>query len=145
MSKLISRAVVSFLTALSLFACAPPDPIDVSDARVRELVPGRTTTAAYLTVHNHSGAPLTLTGAESDRTSSIEMHTMVTRGERVGMRRVTEVVIEPGASAEFAPGGLHLMVFGVEALDAPFPITLVFADGTRLPVDFTILSLNPGS
>ncbi len=137
--------VTLLLAACSLFACGQPDPISVSDARIRELVPGRTTTAAYFSLRNHSGAPLTLTGAESARTSSIEMHTMVTSGDRVGMRRVPEVVVEPGASADFAPGGLHLMVFGVEDLQAPFPITLIFADGTRLPVDFTILSLNPGS
>ncbi len=137
--------VTFLLAACSLFACAQPDPISVSDARIRELVPGRTTTAAYFSLRNHSGTPLILTGAESARTSSIEMHTMVTSGDRVGMRRVPEVVVEPGASADFAPGGLHLMVFGVEDLQAPFPITLIFADGTRLPVDFTILSLNPGS
>ncbi len=144
MMRHLARAAL-LLMAGSLIACTQPDPIGISDARIRELVPGRTTTAAYFSLHNHSGAPLTLTGAESARTSSIEMHTMITSGDRVGMRRVPEVVIEPGASADLAPGGLHLMVFGVENLEAPFPITLIFADGTRLPVDFTILSLTPGS
>ena len=133
------------LLALSLWGCAEQEPVSVSDARIRELIAGRTTTAAYFSLHNHTSVALTLTGAESALTGSIEMHTMVTEGERVGMRRVPEVVIEAGDRAEFAPGSLHLMVFGVEDLQTPFPITLVFADGTRLPVDFTILSLTPGT
>ena len=129
---------------LSASGCVEREPISVSDARIRELIADRTTTAAYFTVHNHSGELLTLTGAESSRASSIEIHTMVSDGDRVGMRRLREVVIEPGSSIAFAQGGLHLMVFGVENLEAPFPITLIFANGTRVPVAFTILSLTTG-
>ena len=140
---------LNLLTATCIFAvlasaCAPVEPLAVEEPRIREPTPGRTTTAAYFTLRNNSGAAVTLVGAESSGASSIEMHTMVEREGRVGMRRVPEVTVEPGGSVDFAPGGLHLMVFGVERLDEPFPIELVFADGKRMPAAFAKLSLVPG-
>ncbi len=140
LSALSATLVIAVLTS----ACAPVEPLELEEPRIREPTPGRTTTAAYFTLRNNSGAAVTLVGAESSSASSIEMHTIVERDGRVGMRRVPDVTVDPGASVHFAPGGLHLMVFGVERLDEPFPIELIFADGKRLPAAFAKLSLVPG-
>lgn len=141
------RRVVILVAAVAAGSagCTSGEPLSVTDARIREPTPGRTTTAAYFTLHNRSAETLILTGAASPAASSIEMHTMVERDGRVGMRRVPEVTVSPDERIEFAPGGLHLMVFGVKTVEAPFPISLKFADGTELATTFDKLSLVPGA
>jgi copper(I)-binding protein len=98
-------------------------------------------TAAYFTLENRSPAPFVLTRVESPRARAVEIHTIVRDGDLARMRRLTEVVVEPGATVRFAPGGLHLMIFGVmEPLD-PFTATLVAADGQQFEVHFTTITL----
>lgn len=116
-------------------------PVRVTDARVRAVVPGQDKTAAYFTIENRGPTPFVLAGVESARARAIEIHTIVRDGDMARMRRLPQVVVEPGALVRFAPGGLHLMIFGVsEPLD-PFTATLVSADGQRLEVAFETVAL----
>jgi len=141
----LSRLCCLLLLTVCLPACGPaPDPsaaIQVTDARIRVPVPGQDKTVAYLTIENGSTTPFVLTTIESTGARAIEMHTIDRDGDRVRMRRLPEVVVEPGATVTFAPGGLHLMIFGVTEPIDPFTATLVAADGRRLEVSFATLAL----
>jgi copper(I)-binding protein len=116
-------------------------PVSVSDARIRTLIPGQDKTAAYFTIVNRGATPFVLSAVASAQARAIEIHTIERDGDMARMRRLPEVVVEPGATVWFAPGGLHLMVFGVtEPLDG-FTATLVAADGQRLEVPFETIAL----
>lgn len=141
----LSRLCCLLLFASCLAACGPaPDQsaaVQVTEARIRVPVPGQDKTAAYLTIENGSKTPFVLTAIESAGARAIEMHTIDRDGDTVRMRRLPEVVVEPGATVTFAPGGLHLMIFGVTEPIDPFTATLVAADGRRLEVSFATLAL----
>ncbi|MEZ7819066.1 MAG: copper(I)-binding protein [Candidatus Azotimanducaceae bacterium] len=111
--------------------------LKVSDANVRGLLPGRSMTAAYFTLTNNKPTAITLKGAKSVSAGAVEMHTVEMQAEQMRMRPLTEVVIASGQSATFASGGHHLMLFNVEAIDEFMTITLLFGDGTELPVEFS--------
>ena len=111
--------------------------LEVSQAKVRGLLPGRNMTAAYFTLKNNKPTAVTLSGANSTSASAVEMHTVKMVAEQMRMRPLTEVVIASGQSATFASGGHHLMLFNVEAIDEFMTITLLFGDVTELPVEFS--------
>ncbi len=127
---------------LGMSACAQPqDPgLYVENARIRELLPGRDTTAGYFELTNNTGVGVTLIGAQSPYARAIEMHKSVVRGDSVGMQRIKQHIIQAGATASFSPGGMHLMIFGVKEMPDQFPITLTFANGEQLEVSFSKLA-----
>jgi len=134
--------VLVFMIAVFLSGCsAPPPPIAVSAAQVRDLVPGRDTTAGYFVLSNNTATELTLSGATSELARAIEMHKTVQRENSVGMQRVSSLAIAPNSQARFERGGLHLMIFGVAEVPDSFPITLEFSSGEQLTVTFSKLPL----
>jgi copper(I)-binding protein len=121
--------------------CTPAGDLDVSDARIRELIPGQDKTVAYLTLHNRGAAPITLVGAETDMARTVEMHTTRQDGDVMRMRRLTSVEIPAGGTVRFEPGGNHLMLFGVRSLTDPCEIRLAFADGGTRTVTFERIAI----
>jgi len=111
--------------------------LEVSNAKVRGLLPGRNMTAAYFTLKNNRPAAVTLIGAKSAAAGKVEMHTVEMVAEQMRMRPLTEVLIESGQSTTFISGGHHLMLFDVADIQASMAITLQFTDGTELPVEFS--------
>ena len=109
----------------------------VDDAAIRPLIPGRDTTAGYFTITNNTSVTVTLTGARADQARAIEIHESLVRDDRVRMRRVEQVVVPAGETVQFAPGGLHLMIFGVASISPPFEIELLFADAPGVIATFT--------
>lgn len=118
--------------------------LDISDARVRALIPGQDRTAGYFTAHNPTAEPIVLTGARSDAVRAIEMHISFRDGDMMRMRRLEHLEIAPGETVRFEPGGRHLMLFGVEALNSAVAITLEQQDGTRVPVRFAVIPTGGG-
>ncbi len=135
---LLSLACFALLGLLS--ACSAPKEVEISEAKVRALLPGRDTTAGYFELRNHTAATLTLVGATSPAARAIEMHRTYIKDDRVGMQRIPEVTIAPGESVAFERGGLHLMIFGVNEFPEPFPITLRFADDRQVEAAFSKLA-----
>ena len=134
------KAGASSLLICALAACSPAPDIEIRDAQVRDLLPGRDTTAGYFVLRNNSAATVTLTGATSPHARSIEMHRTFTKDDRVRMQRVREYAIEPGEEVAFAPGGLHLMIFGVKDMPEPFIINLQFSDERQVCAPFSKLA-----
>ena len=120
-----------------LSACSDPtsDQPEVSAARIMQPLPGKSLTSGYFELHNRSARPLLLTGANSPHARAIEIHRSSQVDGKMRMQRVPEVAIAPGARATFAPGGLHLMLFGVQDIPEAVPVTLTFAE--HPPIDAT--------
>ena len=93
--------------------------------------------AGYLRLENNGAHSVILTGAESPRFARIEMHRSEMQYGVYSMHRQYSLVIEAGQTLTFAPGGLHFMLFDPATPPRPkevIPLTLIFADGQRLPV-----------
>ena len=87
--------------------------------------------AAYFTLTNPGPDAITLTGAAVDDAARAELH------ETIGdaMMPLPSLAVVPGGTAKFAPGGKHVMVFGIGPSLTPGAtgtITLSFADGSKL-------------
>jgi len=114
-----------------------------SDAWLR-YIPGGAPAAGYFTLTNRGDKPLSLVGAESADFGMVLIHRTIERGGMSTMRPVHELAVAPGKSVEFAPGGYHLMLMRPKHPLRPggrLPVTLRFADGSSLAVDFVVKSL----
>ena len=126
--------------ALCLTACgpaAPPFQVEVTDASVRPTRPGVPHSAAYFDLKNTGSATAQLTGATADGVQAVELHRTVAADGVARMEPVDGVTLAPGASAAFAPGGLHVMLIGVERALAEgdtFGLALVFDSGDTVQV-----------
>ena len=85
----------------------------VTDATVRLLPPGVPNTAAYFSIQNGSDTSQVLIGASADFAAKAEIHNHILVNDMMRMQQQSEVVIQPGESLQFAPGGLHIMLFGL--------------------------------
>ncbi|MEQ8483900.1 MAG: molybdate ABC transporter substrate-binding protein [Pseudomonadales bacterium] len=115
--------------------------LEFSQARVREPIPGQDKTVGYFNVTNQGGRPVTLVGARADGVRAIEMHTTLHEDGMARMRRLPEVVVAPGETVAFEPGGRHLMLFGVAAVPETLIVVLVTAGGDEIAVPFARFAL----
>ncbi len=129
-SKIILTAAVAVTAA---FAAAADD-LEVGDLRIdhpwsKPPLGGRNDTAAYFVVRNQGDEPDRLVGVRSDVAEAAELHASIADGDVARMQKVDAVDIPPGGEAAFAPGGRHVMLFGLGrdiALGDSFELTLVF-------------------
>jgi copper(I)-binding protein len=94
-------------------------------------VPGRPS-AGYLTITG-GGQPDRLTGVSAPGVR-IEMHSMSMNGGVMAMARLDSLAVPAGDRIAFAPGGNHLMIFGLAPGAKTLPITLGFASGKTVRV-----------
>ena len=105
----MTRIGAMVLLAGLLAGCEPPPAggLEITNARVRDLLPGQDKTAAYFDVTNLGAEPRAIVAARSDSARAIEFHTTRMDGDIMRMRRLEEVLIEPGTAINFQPGGHH--------------------------------------
>lgn len=98
--------------------------VRVGDAVVRlAAVPGRPA-AGYFTL---SGGPATLVQVTSPLATKLELHSSSMAGGMMRMDALPAVKLLAGQTVSFAPGGDHLMIFGLSAQMTP---------GATVPLDF---------
>jgi len=111
--------------------------LQVANARIRQLLPGQHRTAGYFDVTNNGAEPVTLVGAACSAAAAIEMHTIIRDGDVVRMRRVEKVVVAPGETVRFEPGGLHLMLLRVATMPERANVELLTDGGERISAIFS--------
>ncbi len=114
----------------------PAAGLHVENAWLRQLLPGQNKTAGYFDIINNGLEPVTLVGASSNAAAAIEIHRIIYDGDMVRMRRVEKVVVAPGETVRFRPGGLHLMLFQVSALAEYTKVQLLTDTGGRIGAVF---------
>lgn len=122
--------------------CAPTPDIEIVDGRARVTLAGRATTAGYVTIRNNTDGPLRLLSASTDRLRTIELHTHEHRGDVMRMVRLPHIDVPAHERVELAPGGMHLMMFGVEpglTVGETFEVVFEFADGRTVPAPFEVV------
>jgi copper(I)-binding protein len=104
----------SILLLCSLVTGALYAEVTVTDATVRLLPPGVPNTAAYFSIQNSSDTDQILIGASADFATKAEIHNHILVDDMMRMQQQSEVVIKPRETLQFAPGGLHIMLFGLK-------------------------------
>ncbi len=99
--------LVLILLLAAMLASAEPR-LQIIDPWSPEAPPGRMM-AGFMGLHNPTAAPIVLVDAHSPQFAHVEIHTMIMDEGVMRMRRLEQLRIEPGASINLAPGGLHLM------------------------------------
>jgi periplasmic copper chaperone A len=133
MKTVLGALVAAFLLAFAPGAIAhdyTKGALTIDHPIVAPINPPRTVTAGYFTIRN-AGARDRLVSASSPMAKAVEIHThRKGPGGVMRMEMLKKGVVVPAkAEVAFKPGGLHLMLFGVNAAikdgDA-VPVTLVF-------------------
>lgn len=103
------------------------------------VLPAGLPAGGYVTLHNTGASAVALTGASSPRYGRVMLHQSTTEGGMGRMSMVEQLAIPARGSVALAPGGYHLMLMqATRAVSAgeTVSVTLDFADGSHLPVDF---------
>lgn len=130
-----ARPFAALMMLVASFAWAQPPSLEVRDAWTRQ-TPGSDVAAVYLTLHNPTQRPITVVGIESSAASHAMIHETRTEGGISKMRAHEQLVVAPGETLKFEPGGLHVMLHGLSqplAVGQNIPLIVELADGTRIP------------
>jgi copper(I)-binding protein len=128
-----------------MLAWAATAALTATDAWVR-VIPGAEVAAAYLTVHNGGTEPVTIVGVSSPVAALAMIHETRLIGTQSTMRAREELVIAPGQTLRFAPGGLHVMLHALTGTLKPgdqVPLLLLLKGGATLAVTAHVVPLAP--
>lgn len=111
------------IAALACGALAMPlshagDVLRIEGGWVRAMPPTQRMTAAYMSIRNAGAEPVSVTGASASSAADVSLHTTRRDGDRVRMEAVDTITIAPGETATLAPGGMHVMLMGLERMPA---------------------------
>ena len=125
---------------------APATKLEVARAWSRPAAAG-TNGVGYLTLANRGPGTETLLSVETVVAQRVEMHQTSMAGGIMSMQRLDKgLIIAPGKSVTFAPGGYHLMLIGLQkalAVGDRVPATLVLASGVRIKTTFPVGAAPP--
>ena len=97
--------------------------------------------AGYFTLTNDTGKAASLVGAASPACGTLMLHKSMNMNGQESMVMVKSVKVPAHGKIEFAPGGYHLMCLKPQPsmkVGARVPVTLRFADGTKMTADFPV-------
>ncbi|OWY40908.1 hypothetical protein CEK28_01140 [Xenophilus sp. AP218F] len=141
------KRVFALLLGLCLSAAAMAHSYKVGEINIvhpwsRAMPAASTTGGVYFALDNKGKTADRLVGAATPRAETAELHTHVNDNGVMRMRKVEGgVEVAPGQQVKFAPGGYHVMLFGLkQPLKAGdrFPMTLKFEKGGEVKVDVVV-------
>jgi len=88
----------------------------VEKGYARKPIPGRSMSAAFMTIRNTGVEDFVLTSACLEGADSVEIHTHSHVDGVMRMRQLHELTIKAGEAVTLEPGGMHLMLFGIKEL-----------------------------
>lgn len=122
--------------------------IDMRAAWMRPHPQGRDVTAAYFALYLASGSADRLVSARIDGADRVELHghTIDPETGMMQMRPIGPQDVVAAGPLLFAPGGRHLMVFGLDPVEEGDSVegVLVFERAGDVPVIFEVRSTQPG-
>jgi len=137
MHTMLRAALPGLLLCFSTAALA--DQPTVTNAWARATAAGQPNGAAYVTLTTTS--PDTLVAASTPVADNAELHTTLDDNGVMKMRPVEAIALTPGTPVTLAPGGYHVMLFGLHQPLTPgatFPLTLNFKSAPATTVTVTV-------
>ncbi len=107
-------------------------PINVSDAYIRETIPGTTISSAYMTIENTTDKQRKLVGVSSNISKRIELHEHSMANGMMQMQQVESIIIKAKENVVLQPHGYHIMIFNLDTplrAEQQVELTLLFANG----------------
>ena len=99
------------LSALLMLACSEAQaPLTASDVVVTRSVPGMPMSAGYFKLTNNSGQAISISHVTSPQFASVQMHETIIKDEVARMVSLEILILQPGETVSFEPGGKHLML-----------------------------------
>lgn len=108
-------------------AASAADPIRIADPWARATVPGQKVAGAYMRIV--SAVDAKLVAVSSPVAGSAEIHWMKMEDGTMRMRSIDALELPAGQMVELAPGGYHVMLFGLKQ-------ALAAGDRIALTLDF---------
>ncbi|WP_373354357.1 copper chaperone PCu(A)C [Pseudoroseicyclus sp. CXY001] len=102
--------------------------------------PGAPSAAAYVSLANPGGPDDALTGASSPLAAEAMLHESVEAEGMMRMEPVGALPLPADGAIVMAPGGLHLMLMGLEPMDEGdlLSLTLSFESGATLALELPL-------
>ncbi len=120
--------------------------VSVNDAYARAVPPGQPNSAAFMQITNNGDTAVTVTGASSSVSSVTELHTHIQDQGVMRMRRIDGIELPAGETVSLQPGGLHVMLIGLEknlAEGDSVNLTLEFSDGSTEALEMPVQPVIP--
>lgn len=141
----LAACVLAFMAVLfPVLAAAQAGTLVVQNAWMRK-APGVDTAAVYMVLRNTGTQPVTVVGVQSPIASHVMMHETSEVDGQSRMRMLDKVVVAPGQSVTFAPGGKHVMLSGFNqsvAVGQRVPLVLMLADGEQVQTTAVVRPLD---
>jgi len=123
-------SVLSILFIIMAQIAISQETMIINDAWVREVPPGSSVSATYMTIQN-KGDDDQLIEISSDVSENAELHTSkVDENGVASMEMIKVLEIPAGKTVEFNPGGMHIMLIGLKE-------SLVGKESINLTLEFT--------
>ncbi len=103
--------------------------VHVTHAYVNSAPPAVKVTAGFFELRNSGSVTITLTAISSPVAEKVELHQSASVDGRMTMRQLISLDIAPSEKVKLEPGGMHLMVWGLDRSLRPgnsVPLTLYF-------------------
>jgi copper(I)-binding protein len=130
------------LLAAAAAADAPPaGPIAIRDAWARATPSGAKTGATYGTLVNTGASDDRLVGVSTPVAERAQLHAHVDAAGVTRMEPLSSIELTAGTSTVLAPGGRHIMLFGLKRPLKPgesFPLALTFQKAGTVRVEVTV-------
>lgn len=146
MKSIFALVLTALLLSLSglAFAQSTADGVTVGDPYVRAVPPGQPNSASFMTIQNTDGVAHALVAAESSASKVVELHTHTMVDGMMRMRPVERIDLPAGESVALQPGGLHVMLIGLQRQLVPgeaVDLTLIFEDGSKKQITAPVRKL----
>ena len=131
---------------LPLSGQAADAPLKVESPWVFAVPPGAKDTAAFLTFVNTGSVPVRVTGGKTEAAGRLAPMITTKDEGRLGMKDVTYLEVPAGGRLTLAPGGDHLMLYGLKnplTVGQKIPLVLTLEPGGKLTVEAEVSKRAP--
>ncbi|WP_325894582.1 copper chaperone PCu(A)C [Grimontia sp. NTOU-MAR1] len=122
--------------------------VEVSKPYARATPPHAPNSAAFMMLKNSGDESVSLVKAATPVAKKVELHTHTMDGGMMKMRQVENIEIPANGMSELKPGGLHIMLFGLQnplKEGETLTLTLSFSDGTKVTKNIPVKKVMTGS
>lgn len=144
----ITRLALASLAFATAAVCAQPAAtIQVEQAWARPTVAGQLAGGGFVTLRNTGSKADKLIGGSTPAAKRLELHSMKLAGDVMQMEEVGSVDLPAGQTVALKPGGLHIMLMGLQSplkIGSSIPVTLKFEKAGEITVDMRV-QVNPSA
>ena len=139
------RSLISGAMALALQSCSAGErraEISVAEGWTRQIAPGQSTAAVYLTIANRGDGGDLLIGVDAAQ-GQASLHSSSSADGVARMRPLEDgLEIGPRSMVELKPGGTHIMLAGIRQRASPgdtMDLTLGFERSGKRPISIRVV------